>query len=78
MRVGLQDLLKGLCHAVRLHMRVPVLLPAVALPTHLTLERLQTHMLVHVLLQILCFVESLVTARGRGGRRGGHLNKRAE
>lgn len=56
------DLLKRLCDAVRLHVRVPVLLPAVALPAHLTLERLQTNVLVHVLLQIFCFVESLVTA----------------
>lgn len=78
MRLRLQDLLKRLCYAVRLHVRVPVLLPAVALPTHLTLERLQTHVLVHMLLQIFCFVESLVTAEGRGGRRAGHLNKRAQ
>lgn len=71
MRLRLQDLLKRLCYAVRLHVRVPVLLPAVALPTHLTLERLQTHVLVHVLLQIFCFIESLVAAEGRGGR---HFN----
>jgi len=34
------DLLEGLGHAVGLDVRVPVLLPAVALPTHLALERL--------------------------------------
>lgn len=62
MRLGLQDLLKGLRDAVRLHVRVPVLLPAVALPAHLTLERLQADVLVHVLLQIFCLIESLVTA----------------
>lgn len=64
-----QDLLKRLCYAVRLHVRVPVLLPAVALPAHLTLERLQTNVLVHVLLQIFCFIESLVTAE-TGGEEG--------
>lgn len=78
MRLGLQDLLKRLCDAVRLHVRVPVLLPAVALPTHLTLEGLQTHVLVHMLLQIFCFVEPLVTAGGRGGRREGRLHKGAQ
>lgn len=82
MRRRLQDSLKRLCNAVRLHVRVPVLLPAVALPTHLTLERLQAHVFVHMLLQIFCFVESLVTAEGGGGRererREGHLNKRAQ
>lgn len=65
------DLLKRLCYAVRLHVRVPVLLPAVALPAHLTLERLQTDVLVHVLLQIFCFIESLVTAEA--GREEGIL-----
>lgn len=63
------DLLKRLCYAVRLHMRVPVLLPAVALPAHLTLERLQPNVLVHVLLQIFCLIESLVTAEA-GGQEG--------
>lgn len=58
------DSLEGLGHAVRLDVRVPVLLPAVALPTHLALERLQAHVLVHVLLEIFGFVEPLVTAAG--------------
>ena len=43
---------------------VPVLLPAVALPTHLALERLQAHVFVHVLLQIFGFIEPLITAAG--------------
>lgn len=66
MRLRPQDLLKGFCYAVRLHVRVPVLLPAVALPAHLTLERLQSNVLVHVLLQIFCLIESLVTAEAGG------------
>lgn len=47
---------------------VPVLLPAVALPAHLALERFQAHVLVHVLLQIFCLIEPLVAAAG--GTRG--------
>lgn len=43
-----------------LDVRVPVLLPAVTFPTHLALERLQAHVLVHVLLQIFGFVEPLI------------------
>lgn len=58
----LSDLLKGLSHTVGLDVWVPVLLPAVAFPTHLALERLQAHVLVHVLLEILCFIEPLITA----------------
>ena len=58
------DLLEGLDHAVRLDVRVPVLLPAVALPTHLALERLQAHVLVHVLLKVFGLIEPLVTAAG--------------
>lgn len=58
------DLLEGLDHAVRLDVRVPVLLPAVALPTHLALERLQAHVLVHVLLEVFGLIEPLVTAAG--------------
>ena len=52
----------GLGHAVRLDVGVPVLLPAVALSTHLALERLQAQVLVHVLLQVLRLVETLITA----------------
>lgn len=74
MRLRLQDLLKGLCYAVRLHVRVPVLLPAVALPAHLTLEGLQTNVLVHVLLQVFCLVESLVTAES-GGQEGALIDE---
>lgn len=58
------DLLEGLGHAVGFDMGVPVLLPAVALPTHLALERFQAHVFVHVLLEILCFIETLITAGG--------------
>lgn len=75
MRLRLPDLLKGFRYAVRLHVRVPVFLPAVALAAHLTLERLQTNVLVHVLLQIFCLVEPLVTAEagGQGGTLIGEL-----
>lgn len=41
---------------------VPVLLPAVALPTHLALEGLQAHVLVHVLLEIFGFIEPFIAA----------------
>lgn len=67
------DSLEGLGHAVRLDVRVPVLLPAVALPTHLALERLQAHVLVHVLLEIFGFVEPLVTAAGTASKRVKHI-----
>ena len=50
-------------------MGVPVLLPAVALPTHLALEGLQAHVLVHVLLQVLGLEEALVTAGDQAQRR---------
>lgn len=61
------DSLVGLGHAVRLDVRVPVLLPAVALPARLALEGLQAHVLVHVLLEIFGFKELLVTAAGQVG-----------
>lgn len=67
------DSLEGLGHAVRLDVRVPVLLPAVALPTHLALERLQAHVLVHVLLEIFGFVEPLVTAAGTASKHVKHI-----
>lgn len=54
--------LERLRHTVRLDVRVPVLLPAVAFPTHLALEGLQAHVLVHVLLEIFGFIEPLITA----------------
>lgn len=54
--------LVGLGHTVGLDVGVPVLLPAIALATHLTLEGLQAHVLVHVLLQVFGFKEPLVTA----------------
>lgn len=56
----LSHLLKRLGDAVGLDMGVPVLLPAVTFPAHLALERLQAHVLVHVLLQIFGFVEPLI------------------
>lgn len=62
------DLLERLGHAVRLDVRVPVLLPAVALSTHLALERLQAHVLVHVLLEVFSFIEPLITAVGIMGK----------
>lgn len=43
-------------------MGVPVLLPAIAFPTHLALEGSQTHVLVHVLLEIFGFIERFLTA----------------
>lgn len=43
---------------------IPVLLPAVALATHLALEGLQAHVLVHVLLQVFGFIEPLIAAAG--------------
>lgn len=52
---------------MRLDVRVPVLLPAVALPARLALEGLQAHVLVHVLLEIFSFKELLVTAAGQVG-----------
>lgn len=63
------DSLVGLGHAVRLDVRVPVLLPAVALPARLALEGLQAHVLVHVLLEIFGFEELLVTAAGQVGKK---------
>lgn len=62
------DSLVGLSHAVRLDVRVPVLLPAVALPARLALEGLQAHVFVHVLLEIFGFEELLVTAAGQVGK----------
>lgn len=62
------DSLVGLGHAVRLDVRVPVLLPAVALPARLALEGLQAHVFVHVLLEIFGFEELLVTAAGQVGK----------
>lgn len=64
--------LVGLGYAVRLDVRVPVLLPAVALPARLALEGLQAHVLVHVLLEIFGFEELLVTAAGRVRRNNNH------
>lgn len=61
--------LERLGHTVRLDVRVPVLLPAVTLPTHLALEGLQAHVLVHMLLEIFGFVEPLVTAAGDEAQR---------
>lgn len=52
-------------YAVRLDVRVPVLLPAVALPTRLALEGLQAKVLVHVLLEVFGLKELLVTAAGQ-------------
>lgn len=59
-----RNLLEGLRHTVGLDVGIPVLLPAVALPTQVALERLQAHVLVHVLLEIFSFVEPLLTAAG--------------
>lgn len=53
---------------MRLDVRVPVLLPAVALPARLALEGLQAHVFVHVLLEIFGFEELLVTAAGQVGK----------
>lgn len=63
------DSLVGLGHAVRLDVRVPVLLPAVALPARLALEGLQAHVFVHVLLEIFGFEELLVAAAGQVGKK---------
>lgn len=68
------DSLVGLGHAVRLDVRVPVLLPAVALPARLALEGLQAHVFVHVLLEIFGFEELLVTAAGRVGKNNNKKN----
>lgn len=61
----LTDVLKRLRHTVGLDVGVPVLLPAVAFPANLALERLQAHVLVHVLLEVFCFIEPLITAAGQ-------------
>lgn len=53
---------------------VPVLLPAVALPTHLALEGLQAHVLVHVLLEIFGLIEPFVTAAGEIKQSKLHMN----
>lgn len=55
---------EGLGHAVGLDVGVPVLLPAVALPTHLALEWFQPHVFVHVLLEVLGLIKTLLTAVG--------------
>lgn len=47
---------------MRFNMRIPVLLPAVAFPTHLALEGFHAQVLIHVLLQVLCLIEALITA----------------
>lgn len=60
---------------MRLDVRVPVLLPAVALPARLALEGLQAHVLVHVLLEIFSFEELLVTAAGQVGE---NINNKKE
>lgn len=73
MNTSLQsDLLEGLSHTVGLDVRIPVLLPAVALSTHLALERLQAHVFVHMLLEILRFIKALITAAGE--KRKGESN----
>lgn len=64
MSLVLRYSLEGLGHAVRFDMGVPVLLPAVALATHLALEGLQAHVLIHVLLQVFGFIEPLITTAG--------------
>lgn len=57
-------------HGMRFNVRIPVLLPAVAFPAHLALERFHTQVFIHVLLQILCLVEALITAVERGQNTG--------
>lgn len=47
---------------MRFNVRIPVLLPAVAFPTHLALEGFYTHVLIHVLLQVFCLEKTLITA----------------
>lgn len=47
---------------MRFNMRIPVLFPAVAFPTHLALEGFDTQVLIHVLLQVLRLVKALITA----------------